>query len=87
MDSPYTLDARSAMAAFLARVPASRIIWGVPYYGRAWTTTSKTMNSQTCVSAGTCTAASWASTYVGARDAARTHGRRWDAGGEVPWYR
>ena len=41
MDSPYTLDAQEAMAAFLGKVPASRIIWGVPYYGRAWTTTSK----------------------------------------------
>jgi spore germination protein YaaH len=87
IDSPYTLDLQAAMAAYLARVPASRIIWGVPYYGRAWTTTSKTMNSQTCRSAGTCTAASWASTYVNARDAAQTHGRRWDDRGEVPWYR
>ena len=87
MDSPYTLDLREAMAAYLARVPASRIIWGVPYYGRAWTTTSKPMNSQTCRSAGTCTAASWASTYVNARDAALTYGRRWDDVGKVPWYR
>jgi spore germination protein YaaH len=87
MDSPYTLDARSAMAAYLARVPASQLIWGIPYYGRAWTTTSRTLNGQTCSSAGGCTAASWASTYVGARDAARTHTRRWDDVGKVPWYR
>ena len=87
MDSPYTLDLQAAMAAYLARVPASRIIWGVPYYGRSWTTTSRTMNSQTCRSAGTCSAASWASTYVTARDAARTHGRLWDDRGRVPWYR
>ena len=87
MNSPYTLDLRDAMAAYLARVPASRIIWGVPYYGRAWTTTSKPVNSQTCRSAGTCTAASWASTYVNARDAALTYGRRWDDVGKVRWYR
>jgi spore germination protein YaaH len=87
MDSPYTLDVKAAMAAYLARVPASRIIWGVPYYGRAWTTTSRLMNGQTCRSAGTCTVASWASTYTSARDAARTHGRRWDDAGKVPWYR
>ena len=87
MDSPYTLDARSAMSAYLARVPASQIIWGVPYYGRAWTTTSRTLNGRTCLSAGTCRAASWASTYVDARAAAQTHSRRWDEAGQVPWYR
>ena len=87
IDSPYTLDVRDAMAAYLARVPAGRIIWGVPYYGRAWTTTSGAINSQTCVGTGTCRAASWASTYVDARAAARTHGRRWDDRGDVPWYR
>jgi spore germination protein YaaH len=87
IQSPYILDVKEAMAAYLARVPASRIIWGVPYYGRSWTTTSKPMNSLTCASAGGCRAASWASTYVNARDAAATHGRRWDAAGAVPWYR
>jgi spore germination protein YaaH len=87
MDSPYVLDARAAMAAYLARVPASQIIWGIPYYGRAWTTAERTVNGRTCGSAGTCSAASWASTYVGARDAALTHTRRWDDVGKVPWYR
>lgn len=87
MDSPYTLDARRAMEAYLRVVPASRIIWGVPYYGRAWTTTTSRMNGQTCLSAGTCRAASWAPTYLTARDAVAAHGRRWDDVGQVPWYR
>jgi spore germination protein YaaH len=86
MDSPYVLDARSAMADFLARVPGSKLIWGVPYYGRAWTTTSSTLNGRTCRSSGTCQVASWASTYVDARAAAAERGRRWDPTGQVPWY-
>jgi spore germination protein YaaH len=87
IDSPYVLDSRDAMSAYLARVPASRLIWGVPYYGRAWTTTGSAQNSVTCVAAGTCDAASWASRYVDAREAAADHGRRWDSAGQVPWYR
>ena len=87
IDSPYVIDSREAMAAFLARVPPSKLIWGVPYYGRAWTTTGSGQNSVTCRSAGTCKAASWASGYVDARQAAADHGRRWDDAGRVPWYR
>ena len=87
LDSAFTLDARRAMAAYLRLVPASKIIWGVPYYGRSWTTTTSDRNGRTCSSSGTCTAASWASTYVDARSAATTHGRRWDEPGQVPWYR
>jgi spore germination protein YaaH len=86
IDSPYALDSREAMAAFRARVPSSKLIWGVPYYGRAWTTTTKTVNGRTCASAGGCTAASWAMRYVDALEGAADHGRRWDATGQVPWY-
>ncbi len=34
MDSPYILDVRESVSGFLASVPAAKIIWGVPYYGR-----------------------------------------------------
>ena len=86
IDSPYILDSREAMTAYLGKVPASKLIWGVPYYGRAWTTTSDTLNSRTCLSAGGCTAASWSYRYVDALDATAEFGRRWDAVGQVPWY-
>ena len=33
IDSAYVLDVGTAMADYLAVVPASKIIWGVPYYG------------------------------------------------------
>ena len=59
IDSPYMLDVTTAMADFLAKVPAAKLIWGVPYYGRAWTTTTSNLNGQTCSSAGGCDAASW----------------------------
>jgi spore germination protein YaaH len=86
IDSPYALDSREAMTAYLARVPGSKLIWGVPYYGRAWTTTTKVLNGRTCSSAGGCTAASWAMRYVDAIEAVADHGRQWDATGQVPWY-
>jgi spore germination protein YaaH len=86
LDSARVLDVRDAMSAFTRTVSAAKIIWGVPYYGRAWTTTSDSQNSRTCVSAGTCRAASWAPRFVDALDEIATHGRRWDATGQVPWY-
>ncbi len=86
IDSPYVLDVGDAMAAYRSRLPGSKIIWGVPYYGRAWTTTGAELNSRTCRSTGGCTAATWAPRYVDALDAIAAHGRRWDPNGQVPWY-
>ena len=86
IDSPYALDSREAMTAFLSKMPGSKLIWGVPYYGRAWTTTTSSLNGRTCVSAGGCTAASWAIRYDDAVEAAAEKGRRWDGVGQVPWY-
>ncbi len=87
ISSPYVLDVDDAMADFLAAVPASKLIWGVPYYGRAWTTTTSALNSPTCASAGGCDAGSWAFRYTDAVASAAEHGRRWDGTGQVPWYR
>jgi spore germination protein YaaH len=87
LDSAYSLDIRRAMDAYLAQVPADRLIWGVPYYGRAWTTTTTAQNSRTCASAGGCTAASWAFRYTDAVTSIAKYPRRWDATGQVPWYR
>jgi spore germination protein YaaH len=86
IDSPYVLDVRQAMADYRARVPGSKLIWCVPYYGRAWTTTGTTVNGRTCSSTGSCTAASWAIRYDDAIGGAAEKGRRWDAVGQVPWY-
>jgi hypothetical protein len=96
IDSPYIFDARTAMQDHLAVVPASKLIWGVPYYGRAWTTQSSAVHSLTCKSATICPKAkpaaspfgqSWAPRYVDALEAIKDHGREWDGTGQVPWYR
>ncbi len=80
--SPYVIDVDTAMRDHLELVPASKLIWGVPYYGREWSTTSSAQNSTTN---GVLTSA--AGTYVYHIGAASSHGRRWDATGQVPWYR
>lgn len=86
IDSPYVLDVGGAMAAYRSRLPGSKIIWGVPYYGRAWTTTGAELNARTCRSTGSCTAATWAPRYVDALQAVAEHSRAWDPNGQVPWY-
>jgi Glycosyl hydrolases family 18/S-layer homology domain len=96
LDSPHVLDVRTAMADYLDVVPASRLIWGVPYYGRAWTTQTSSVNSLTCKNASVCPSGkasagafgrSWAPGYVDALEASGEHGRQWDATGSVAWYR
>lgn len=95
IDSPHVLDVREAMADYLAVVPPSRLIWGIPYYGRAWTTQTGDRYSLTCKSASVCPSAdpasqpfgrSWAPRYIDAIDAIAAHGRLWDDIGMVPWY-
>ena len=80
--SPYVLDVDTAMRDHLELVPASKLIWGVPYYGREWSTTSSALNSTTN---GILT--SGAGTYVYHVGEASSRGRLWDATGKVPWYR
>ena len=83
MDSPYILDVNQSVGDYLALAPAAKIIWGVPYYGRTWQTTTGDPNSPTRAGAS---GASRSYTYIGARNLAATYGRRWDAVGKVPWF-
>jgi spore germination protein YaaH len=95
ISSPYIFDVSDAVSDHLAVVPASKLIWGVPYYGRAWTTQSSALNALTCKSTSVCPGAAadaigrtWAPTYITALEGLATHGPRlWDATGRVPWYR
>jgi spore germination protein YaaH/uncharacterized protein YraI len=79
--SPYTIDVAGTMADFLSETSGSKLIWGVPYYGRTWPTSSSTLNSTT-LGGG-----SKAYNYTGHLSQAAKYGRRWDDVGKVPWYR
>jgi spore germination protein YaaH len=92
--SPYVLDASTALADHLKIVPGSKLIWGVPYYGRAWTTESSSLYARTCKTSSICPTAksgalgrSWAPRYIDALEAISSYGRQWDGTGQVPWYR
>jgi flagellar hook assembly protein FlgD len=76
-------DVGDAVAAYVARVPASKLILGVPYYGRVWSTQTDQPRS-TNVS-GTQYGASGTSIYTSAIATAAQHGRRWDATEASPW--
>ncbi|HEX6139728.1 MAG TPA: cell wall-binding repeat-containing protein [Candidatus Limnocylindria bacterium] len=97
ISNPYILDVNEAINAHLALgVPPTKMIWGVPYYGRVWPTQTDQLNSLACANASVCPSskifspgAVYEPTYIGARDLAAQYGRRWDSAGQVPyvaWY-
>lgn len=81
IQSPYTIDVAGTMADFLTETSGSKLIWGVPYYGRTWPTSSKALNATT-LGGG-----SKSYTYNGHLAQSAQYGRRWDDVGKVPWYR
>ncbi|MEP6680546.1 MAG: glycosyl hydrolase family 18 protein [Chloroflexota bacterium] len=95
-NSTYIFDATDALSAYVLVVPRSKLIWGVPYYGRTWPTATGALNSVTCrrVTPDPCPkskidapGSSYAYVYTGAKKLAAAHGRLWDALGAVPWFR
>jgi spore germination protein YaaH/putative cell wall-binding protein len=88
-DSPYIFAAADAMRDHLADVPPSKLIWGIPYYGRAWNTTSDALNATVRVPSQTVAFSyHWYDdgTPAGGKILAQRYGRRWDATGQVPWF-
>ena len=84
--SPLTgpkYDLTDTVAAYTARVSPSKLILGVPYYGRAWSTASDALNAAT--RSGGQYAASATATYKSAASLAAQHGRRWDPIEQGPW--
>jgi flagellar hook assembly protein FlgD len=78
-----TYDITQTIAAYLARLPASKVILGVPYYGRAWSTDSDKLHAKNI--SGTKYGASVTVVYGTAREFVVDHGRRWDPVDGVAW--
>ena len=76
-------DVTDTVAAFVARIPASKVILGVPYYGRAWSTADSSLHSKNISS--TKYGASVAIPYATAREFALAYGRKYDPVEGVSW--
>lgn len=76
-------DITDTIVAYLARLPASKVILGVPYYGRAWSTVSSEPNATT--QTGTKYGASASVVYETAIDYLERYGRAWDPLEGVAW--
>ena len=76
-------DLGDTIAAFLARVPASKVILGVPYYGRAWSTATASLHAKNI--SGTKYGASVPIPYATAREFARAYGHKYDPVEGVSW--
>ena len=78
-----TYDLTDTVKAYTARVPASKLILGVPYYGRAWSTDSDQPHAGNI--SGTKHGTSVTAIYTTAAQLAAENGRRWDATDQSPW--
>jgi flagellar hook assembly protein FlgD len=76
-------DLTDTLAAYLARVPASKLMLGVPYYGRAWSTLTDDYHAPNV--SGTKYGASSTANYTTARQLAADHGRHYNATEGVAW--
>lgn len=84
--SPLTgsaYDLTETVDRYLARVPASKVILGVPYYGRAWSTVSDSLRAKT--QTGAKYGYSATANYDLAAELAAENGRRWDPDEQGPW--
>ena len=76
-------DLNDTIKAYTARISPSKVILGVPYYGRAWSTPSDAPNASNI--SGTKYGASAEPTYRQAADLVAQYGRRWDSVEQAPW--
>jgi len=72
-----TYDINNTIAAYVDRVAAAKVILGVPYYGRAWSTDSSAIHARNI--SGTKYGPSTTVVYGTARQYAADHGKKWDS--------
>ncbi len=78
---PY--DLTDTVAAYAARVSPSKLILGVPYYGRAWSTDSAAVHATNI--SGTKYGSSVTAVYDTAVGLAAQYGRLYDSVEQAPW--
>jgi spore germination protein YaaH/flagellar hook assembly protein FlgD len=76
-------DLADTVRAYKRRVPGSRLILGIPWYGRAWSTATDKPRSRTL--SGAKYGYSRAVNYENVMDYVREHGRRWDRVEQSPY--
>jgi len=80
----WTYNDTTAVAQYLSKAPASKIILGVPYYGYKWSTTSNQPYASIVPGSGAI-----ANTYSGVLDdlscGAQQQARGWDGTAQSPW--
>ena len=84
--SPLTgpvYDLTDTVSAYAARVSPSKLILGVPYYGRAWSTATDQLHANNI--SGTQYGTSVTAVYGAAADLAAQYGRRYDTIEQAPW--
>jgi spore germination protein YaaH/putative cell wall-binding protein len=89
IESDHIFAAGDALRDHLEDVSPRKLIWGVPYYGRAWNTTSAAVNAPVrSPSQSVAFSYHWddGGTPAGGKILAKRHGRKWDATGQVPWF-
>lgn len=72
-----------SIARYTSLIPPGRrrqILYGVPYYGRQWTTSSDAMGASTIANVGSVTYAQAQAALAGGQT------RLWDQGSRTPWY-
>ncbi|MBI3749895.1 MAG: hypothetical protein HY262_13785 [Chloroflexi bacterium] len=78
-----TYDLADTLAAYVGRIPPSKVILGVPYYGRAWSTSSPALNATTVSAAKY--GSSVAVLYESALEFSAQYGRLFDPVEVVAW--
>jgi spore germination protein YaaH/flagellar hook assembly protein FlgD len=79
-----TYDIGDTLNAYLSKTSRSKIILGVPYYGRAWSTTTDALYSRTRTQGATYGSSATA-VYTTAMDLAAANGRRYDTIEQAAW--